>query len=100
MTPFELKDISLLAEQVPQRMATATITIGSVTVYGLTVWRSKNGHLRVLWPSYRIQGPFNVYQDTVEIGPDLREQIEASIISAYRDMKKRAKSQPGTIAPF
>lgn len=95
---FNLKPLFLLADQAPQRMAVASVTIGPVTIHGLVVWRARNGHLRVFWPSYRIPGPCNAYQDTVEIEPDLREQIEAAIIAAYRDKKclprRKLKADP------
>lgn len=89
---FKLGEMTKLVEETPKRVATVSVTIGSVTVHGVIVWRGKNGHLRVFWPEHKSPAGFNIWLETVELAPDLREQIEASVIAAYKDARKTGKA--------
>jgi hypothetical protein len=87
---FKLDDGRMIAEEIPRKVFDTSVTVGPVTIHGLIVWRSKNGHLRVFWPQHKSPAGFNIWDDTIELDPNLREEIEAAVIAAYRASRKRA----------
>jgi hypothetical protein len=70
-----------------KRVALATVRIGEVVIRGVTVWRSSNGKLRVYFPNYRRSLG---YDEAISLSPDLRAEVEADVIAAY----KAAKANP------
>jgi DNA-binding cell septation regulator SpoVG len=77
-----------LLRDMEKRVALAAVRLGEVVVKGIAVWRGGNGHLRVFFPSYK-QGPF--YVDAIQLSEDMRTQVEADVISAYKAAKSVAK---------
>lgn len=58
---------------------------------GKKKWRSTesnstSGRLRVFFPSYHVAG--SIWEDSVDVPPEQRSDIEAEIIAAYRDQKR------------
>ena len=80
----------VLTQEIPQHVAHVTVKVGNITVNGLKIWRAKNGRIYVHWPSFK-QG-FS-WEDVVKLDPDLRSDIEADVISAYKDERKRAAKE-------
>lgn len=76
-----------LAQEMEHRIALATIRIGDVTIRGVAVWRSRNGRLRVYFPSYRLDSGWD---EAISLPDELRTEIEADIISAYKAAKSVA----------
>lgn len=62
-------------------------TVRGVTIHGLTVWRSGNGHLRV--PSRSIGHGY--FSEIVEPPPEAREQAELEVLAAYKASRGEAK---------
>lgn len=77
-----------LAKDMDKRVVLATVRLGDVVVRGIAVWQGGNGHLRVFFPSYK-QGPF--FEDAIQLSEDIRTQVEADVISAYKAAKSEAK---------
>ena len=80
----------MIAEEAPRRVFEVSVTVGPVIIHGLIVWRSKNGHLRVFWPQHKSPAGFNIWQETAQLSPELREEIEAAVIVAYKEAKTQA----------
>lgn len=78
-----------LAQEIDKRVALARVRLGDVVVRGIAVWRGGNGHLRVFFPSYK-QGAF--YEDAIQLSEDMRTQVEADVISAYKAAKSDANN--------
>jgi hypothetical protein len=81
-----VQDIAL-AQEMEHRIALATVRIGDVTISGIAVWRSRNGRLRVYFPSYRLGSGWD---EVVSLPDELRTQIEADVVSAYKAAKSAA----------
>ena len=79
-----------LVEHLEKRVALANVRIGDIEIHGVAVWRSRNGHLRVLFPSYRLG---TSWDDAIYVPDDLRSQIEADVIAAYKEAKADAKKE-------
>ena len=77
-----------MATEVDKKVAFANVKIGEITVRGITVWRSGNGHLRVFFPRYT-RGLF--WEDIVSVPPEIRSAIETEVIAAYREEKKEER---------
>jgi hypothetical protein len=73
-----------LAQEMEHRIALATLRIGEVTIRGVAVWRSRNGRLRVYFPSYKLGSGWD---EVISLPEDLRTQIEADVIAAYKQAK-------------
>lgn len=90
-----------LATEVDKRVAFATVQFGGVVIRGVMVWRSRNGSLRVYFPSCRIGYGL---EDAVTLPAELRTEIEAEVISAYKEAKAKAaelenlKHKPPSVA--
>lgn len=78
-----------LAHEIEHRIALATVRIGDVTIRGVAVWRSRNGRLSVYFPNYWLGSGRD---EAVCLPDDLRTQIEADVISAYKEAKSAAKT--------
>ncbi len=78
-----------LAQEMEHRIAFATVCIGDVTIRGVAVWRSRNGKLRVYFPSYRLGSGWD---EAISLPDELRTEIEADVISAYKQAKTAAKN--------
>lgn len=79
-----------------RRVAFASVKIGDVLINGVAVWRSPQGRLRVFFPSFRRTVGC---EDVISIPPDLRAEVEAEVISAYKaksDAQKQEKPQPSS----
>lgn len=79
-----------LAQDLDKRIAWASARIGEVLVCGIAIWRGGNGRLRVFFPSCKV-GPGWV--DAVELPAELRAQIEADVISAFKEAKAAAQKE-------
>lgn len=77
-----------LTQDMERRAALATVRLGDVVVRGVAVWRGGNGHLRVYFPGYK-HGAF--YTDAILLSEDMRTQVEADVISAYKAAKSEAE---------
>lgn len=97
--PFKLGDGRMIAEEAPRRVFEVSVAVGPVIIHGLIVWRSKNGHLRVFFPQHKAPGGFNIWLDTVEVSPEMREEIEAAVITAYKNAKRQAGKPKQNEAP-
>jgi len=78
-----------LAQEIDQHVAHATIKIGDIQIRGVKIWRTKNGRLYTHWPSFK-EG--YRWEDVIEMPADLRADIEADVISAYKVRKKEEKA--------
>jgi len=56
-------------------------------VRGITIWRAGNGKLSVFFPSNSTA--YHMFEDSVSLPPELRSEIEAEVIAAYREAKKQ-----------
>jgi hypothetical protein len=69
-----------------------------VSIRGVAIWKSGNGRLRVFFPSYRTG---RGYDDAILLPPDLRAEVEAEVITAYKfaksEAQKREKQQASTV---
>ena len=79
-----------LSQDLDKRIAWASARIGEVLVCGIAIWRGGNGRLRVFFPSCKV-GPG--WADAVEVPAELRAQIEADVISAYKQAKAAAQAE-------
>ena len=81
-----------------KRVAFASVKIGDVSISGVAIWRSGNGRLRVFFPSYRRD---RGYDDAISLPPDLRTEVEAEVITAYKlaksEAQEREKQQASTV---
>jgi hypothetical protein len=80
----------MLAQDIERRVAFATMRLGEIAISGFAVWRSRNGRLSVLFPRYPLG---KMWVDVIEVPPELRAQIEADIISAYKAEKAAAAAR-------
>jgi hypothetical protein len=76
-----------LDTELEKRVGFATVKIGEVSIRGVTVWRTPAGRLRVYFPSYRRSAGF---REAIELSPELRAELEADVISAYKSAKSEA----------
>lgn len=90
VTTNSLVEQIVLAQEVDHRVALATVRLGEVQIRGVAVWRSKNGKLSVFFPSYRLG---SVWVDAIYVPEDLRSEIEADVITAYKNAKAAAKEE-------
>lgn len=72
-----------------RRVAIATVRIGEVLVRGVAVWRTSQGRLRVYFPNYWL-GAY--HEEAVCLPEELRAEVEADVISAYKTAKLNVKS--------
>jgi len=77
-----------LAVDMDRRVALATVRIGDVLIKGVSVWRSTNGRLRVYFPSYKLGAGWD---DAIYLPEELRSEVEADVISAYKTAKAAAQ---------
>jgi hypothetical protein len=91
ITNSYVEDIAL-AQEMEHRIALATVRIGEVQIRGIAVWRSKNGKLSVFFPSYKLG---SVWVDAICVPDELRSEIEADVIAAYKEAKTAAKKEEG-----
>jgi hypothetical protein len=87
---FRVESISFTADQ-EKRVALANVRIGSTLVRGIAIWRSGNGQLRVYLPSYRLG---RIFDDAVQLPDDLRTDVEAAVITAFKEAKAEAEKCP------
>jgi len=79
-----------LAADLDRRVALASIRIGEILVRGVAVWRSPKGSLRVYFPSYKLGGG---YEDAIYLPEELRTEVEADVLAAYRKARSEAKKE-------
>ena len=79
-----------LNTELEKRVGLATVRIGEVIIRGITVWRTPTGRLRVYSPSYRRSAGFD---EAIELSPELRAELEASVIVAYKSAKLEAQEK-------
>jgi hypothetical protein len=79
-----------LGDDLERRVALATIRLGDVQIRGVAVWKLRNGQLRVYFPGYRLGAGWD---DTIYVPEELRSEIEADVIAAYKDAKAAAKKE-------
>jgi hypothetical protein len=87
-----------LAPEMEKEVAMATVRIGDVLIRGVRVWKSPQGKLRVFFPGHKL-GP--AWEDTIDLSSEVRSEVEADVIAAYKDTKAQAerKSQDQTRTP-
>lgn len=81
-----------LATERDQKVGFADIKIGDIKVRGITVWRSGNGRMRVFFPSYSTA--HRIFADCIDVPSELRSEIEAEVIAAYRTKKRESERGP------
>jgi hypothetical protein len=86
-----VESISLM-DELEKRVALVTVRLGEVQIRGIAVWRSKNGKLSVFFPSYKLGSS---WVDAIYVSEDLRSEIEADVIAAYKAAKAEAKKEEG-----
>jgi hypothetical protein len=77
-----------LADELEKRVALATVRLGEVLIHGVTVWQSGRGRIRVYFPSYKTG---NRWDEAIELPQELRSEVEADVISAYKAEKHKQK---------
>jgi hypothetical protein len=77
-----------LAADTDRRIALATVRIGDVLIRGVAIWRTPHGKLRVFFPSYRLGAGWD---EAIYLPEELRTEVEADVISAYKTAKAQAK---------
>jgi hypothetical protein len=77
-----------LAQEVDHRVALATVRLSDVVIRGIAVWRNRHGKLRVYFPSYKLGAG---WEDAIAVPAELRAQVEADVISAYKAAKDAAR---------
>jgi len=78
-----------LADDIDKRIALATVRLGDVLIRGVAVWRGRHGQLRVYFPSYRLGSGWD---DAIYLPEELRTQVEADVIAAYKTAKAASKT--------
>ncbi|MGO9590631.1 MAG: hypothetical protein ACLP3K_11380 [Candidatus Acidiferrales bacterium] len=89
MDPNKYVEKIALAVEREKKVGFADIRIGDIKVRGITVWRSGNGQLRVYFPRYRPE--HRMFVDCVDVPPEMRSEIKAEIIAAYRAKKRESE---------
>ena len=84
----------ILAPELDRKVASADVKIGDVTIRRLTVWRSGNGKLHVYLPSYPLGDRY--WANYVDLPKEIRTDIEAEVIEAYKREKKSEKRSETT----
>jgi hypothetical protein len=84
-----------LAQENDRRVAFASIRLGDVLIRGIAVWRTAKGHLRVYFPSHRLGAGFD---DVIRLPEELQTQVEADVISAYKDASSRLDDRTERLA--
>ena len=79
-----------LATELDKKVAFADVRVGEVTIRGIAVWRSGNGKLRVFFPSQKIT---HFWEETVDLSAEVRSEIEAELIAAYREQRKEEQKK-------
>jgi hypothetical protein len=82
-----------LMDELDKRVAVVTVRVGEVEIRGIAVWRSKNGKLSVFFPSYKLG---SVWADAISVPDELRSEIEADVIEAYKNAKAASKKDQET----
>jgi hypothetical protein len=77
-----------LAEDIDKRIALASVRVGDVLIRGVAVWRGRNGRLRVYFPGYKLG---TCWDDAIYLPEEIRTQVEADVISAYKLAKAAAR---------
>jgi hypothetical protein len=78
-----------------KKIALATVRLGDVLMRGVAVWRSRHGNLRVYFPSYKLGAGWD---EAIYLPEELRTEVEADVISAYKQAKAAARSQDKEVA--
>jgi hypothetical protein len=78
-----------LAQDTDKRIAWASVRLGEVLIRGVAIWRGSNGRLRVFFPTSRLGAG---WEEAVCLPDELRTQVEADVISAYKTAKAAAQS--------
>jgi hypothetical protein len=82
-----------LAVDMDKRVALATVRLGDVLIRGVAVWRSRQGKLRVYFPNYKLGAGWD---EAIYLPEELRTEVEADVISAYRQAKSAATNEDKT----
>jgi hypothetical protein len=77
-----------LSEELEKRVALVSVRIGDVLILGVTVWQSGRGRIRVYFPSYKAGYRWD---EAIELPQELRSEVEADVIAAYKAEKQRQK---------
>jgi hypothetical protein len=77
-----------LADELEKRVALATVRVGEVLIHGVTVWQSGRAKIRVYFPSYKAGYRWD---EAIELSQELRSEVEADVISAYKAEKHKQK---------
>jgi hypothetical protein len=64
-----------------------TVALVLITRKYARLWRTPAGRLRVYFPSYRRSAGFD---EAIELSPELRAELEADVIAAYKSAKSEA----------
>jgi len=83
-----------LATEIEKRVAVATVRLGEVVIRGVGVWKSPQGKLRVFVPSYKRGYGF---EDAISLPHDLQAEVDAAVISAYKDTIDKAVKTSGSV---
>lgn len=87
--PFSVEYVNLAAD-IDRRVALVTLKIADICIHGVAIWRSRHGRLRVHFPSYNAGWS---WEEAIELPPELRSEVEAEVIAAYKTAKAQAKKE-------
>jgi DNA-binding cell septation regulator SpoVG len=84
------------------QLASATVRLttdlGPVTIHDVRVLKNKSGVAWVALPSFSIQQSATArlyeYKPTVELSPELFEQISTEVLRTYRTSQNRTENEP------
>jgi len=86
---FSIEHVNLAAD-IDRRVALVTLKIADICIHGVAIWRSRHGRLRVHFPSYNAGWS---WEEAIELPPELRSEVEAEVIAAYKTAKAQAKKE-------
>ena len=86
--------VEFLTADLPEekRQAMCSVRIGSILIHGIVIFRTRGGRLRVGLPGYKDWTA--VWRECIELPPDLRSEVDACVIGAFRAELKKREKQP------
>ena len=86
---FSIEHVNLAAD-IDRLVALVTLKIADLCIHRVAIWRSLHGRLRVHFPSYNAGWSWD---EAIELPPELRSEVEAEVIAAYKTAKAQAKKE-------
>lgn len=83
----------------PSQLASATVRLGPITIHDCRLLRNKSGVVWFALPSFSVQRTGSrqyEYKPTVELSPDLLQQISLEALRVYRAWCEQNETQTQT----